>query len=165
MRIGESAARLHANPAISWTGLPDRLIGSAKDDSTPITQELTMKRLAGLVPSFRKLRLVEGAIFTVVASLLIPALSAQQPQLVPQPRELQSTGQNFEVKPDTEIVLTPNTASEDRFAAEGLEEELKLVTGRNYAIVSSAGAVHGPAIRLARFGDSSRDSAGANTSG
>ena len=124
-----------------------------------------MKRLEGLVPSFRKLRLVEGAIFTVVASLLIPALSAQQPQLVPQPRELQSTGQNFEVKPDTEIVLTPNTASEDRFAAESLEGELKLVTGRDYAIVSSAGAVHGPAIRLARFGDSSPDSAGANTSG
>jgi hexosaminidase len=94
---------------------------------------------------------------TVIALLalgLFPALlRAQQPQLVPQPREVQAAGQSFEVKPETEIVLSPATAAEDRFAAESLQEELRLVTGHQCSIVSSPSSPQAPAIHLGRFGD------------
>jgi hypothetical protein len=73
--------------------------------------------------------------------------------LVPQPRELQATGQPFDVKPDTEIILSPATAAEDRAAGESLQEELKLVSGVEFPIVSAPSSSRAPAIRLARFGD------------
>lgn len=123
-----------------------------------------MTNPAATVRSLAKLRLCGAAILSIIALELFPVLlSAQQPQLVPEPRELQATGQNFEVKPDTQIVLSPSNAAEDRFAAESLREELRLVTGYEYAIVSSPSAPRGPAIRLARFGDASFQGAQTST--
>ena len=115
-----------------------------------------MTNPAATVRSLAKLRLCGAAIVSIIALELFPVLlSAQQPQLIPQPREMQATGQNFQVKPETQIVLSTNAAAEDRFAAESLQEELRTVTGHEYAIVSSPSAPRGPAIRLARFGDAS----------
>jgi hexosaminidase len=101
--------------------------------------------------------------------LFAPSVIAQQPQLVPQPRELQATGQVFELKPDSEIVLSPATAAEDRMAGETLQDELKFATGHEFPIVSAPSSARVPAIRLARFGDAhvnaALQSAGLNTSG
>jgi hypothetical protein len=88
-----------------------------------------------------------------VLSLFAPVLPAQQPQLVPQPRELQASVQAFDVKPDTEIVLSPATAADDRTAGESLQEELKLASGVEFPIVSAPSSSRVPAIRLARIGD------------
>lgn len=102
-----------------------------------------------------KLRFFLSSIGALLAFSLFPSLiRAQKPQLIPEPRELQSTGQNFEVKPETQLVLPPTSASEDRFAAESLQKELRLASGGEYPIVASSAAEHRPAIRLARFGDS-----------
>jgi hypothetical protein len=70
--------------------------------------------------------------------LLLPRLvTAQDPILVPQPRELQTAGQVFRVLPTTRIVVAADSP-EDRFAASRLQEELKLVTGASFPIVSGA---------------------------
>jgi hexosaminidase len=124
-----------------------------------MTKSLPVRSLASCLP----------LIFLVAFSSLPTRLRAQQPQLIPQPRDLQSTGQAFEVRPETEIVLPPASAAEDRFAAESLQEELKLVTGHECPIVSLASAAKAPAIHLTRFGDettgSALEGAGLNTTG
>jgi hexosaminidase len=80
---------------------------------------------------------------------------AQGPLLVPQPREMQTGGPAFRVLPTTRIVLAKDSP-EDRFAATCLQQELKLVTGTFFPIVSTVkdgvgaivlGRVENPTIR------------------
>ncbi len=91
-----------------------------------------------------------------LAMLLLPNLvAAQVPLLVPQPREMQTVSPPFRVLPATRIVLATDSP-EDRFAAICLQEELKLVTGTSFPIVSAAiggvgtivlGRIENPRIR------------------
>ena len=75
----------------------------------------------------------------VLTLLLSPALlAADGPPLVPQPRELQTSGAAFHVRSSTRIVLTAESR-EDRFAAVSLREELEVVTGRSLSITSETG--------------------------
>jgi hexosaminidase len=79
-------------------------------------------------------------------------LSAQQPMLIPQPRELQTKTGPFDVHANLEIVLLSPAAQEDRFAAESVQKELKLVTGQMFPIVSLPEPPQRvPAIILGRF--------------
>jgi hexosaminidase len=97
--------------------------------------------------------LLRSHVVAILTSLLPSVLSAQQPQLIPQPREMQTTLSSFALKADTEIVLPAATAVEDHFAAELLQEELKEATGHDLAIVASASSPGGAAIRLVRLTD------------
>jgi len=72
------------------------------------------------------------AVLTVAPSLL----AAQSLNLVPQPREMEAVGTPFRILPNTRIVLTADSR-EDRFAASSLQEELKLVTGKTFPVVSA----------------------------
>jgi hexosaminidase len=92
-----------------------------------------------------------GAILAVWPCLV----AAQQPSLVPLPRELQTADTVFRVLPTTRILLA-DASPEDRFAATSLQEELKLVTGTSFPIVSTAnygadaivlGRIENPTIR------------------
>ena len=79
-------------------------------------------------------------------------LSAQQPMLIPQPRELQARPQSFQVSAKLEIVLLTPVEGEDRFAAESVQKELKLVTGQVFPIVALPGPPEGAqAIVMGRF--------------
>jgi len=67
----------------------------------------------------------------------MPSLvAAQDPILVPHPRELQVAGPVFRVLATTRIVVAADSP-EDHFAATSLQEELKLVTGASFPIVSA----------------------------
>jgi hexosaminidase len=79
-----------------------------------------------------------GSTLLALALFLLPSLvAAQDPILVPQPRDLQIAGPVFRVLPTTRIVVAADSP-EDRFAATSLQEELKLVTGAAFPIVSAA---------------------------
>ena len=91
-------------------------------------------------------------------AICIPAfpalLSAQQPMLIPQPRELQTRTQSFQVNKNLEIVLLTPVAHQDRFAAESVQKELKLVTGHVFPIVGLPEPPQGvPAIIMGRFNE------------
>ncbi len=112
-------------------------------------------------------RLLSGMLLIGVIG---PSLGlAQQPMLVPQPRELQARQGNFKITPGLEIVLLPIVADDDRFAAECLAEELKAVTQQDFAIVSAAPAATEPTIVLGRLEQPSMkkllDARGLNGSG
>ena len=80
-----------------------------------------------------------GSSLLIFGLLLWPSLiAAQAPILVPQPRELQMLGTTFRVLTTTRIVVAGG-ASEDRFAAERVQEELKRLTGRTVPIVPDLG--------------------------
>lgn len=64
-------------------------------------------------------------------------LWAQSPQLIPQPREFQATSQPFPVSTQVEIALLIPSGFEDRFAAETLQNELKLDTGWECPIIAT----------------------------
>ncbi len=85
--------------------------------------------------------------------LAVPAgLLAQQPQLIPQPRELEAKAAAFKVASNLQIVLAARAVKEDRWAAESLAEELKTVTGRRFPIVGVAQRALGrPQILLGRL--------------
>ncbi len=97
-----------------------------------------------------------ASLLLAIVLLLSPSgLAAQDPILVPQPRELQTADHAFRILPATRIALTTNSP-EDRFVATILQEELKLVTGTSFPIVSAAkegagaivlGRIENPAIR------------------
>jgi hexosaminidase len=79
-----------------------------------------------------------GSTLLAFVMLLLPRLvAAQDPILVPQPRELQTAAEVFRVLPTTRIVVAADSP-EDRFAATRLQEELKLVTRASFPIVSAA---------------------------
>ena len=78
---------------------------------------------------------------------------AQQPQLIPQPRELQFNSPKFTVTSNLEIHLLAPSADEDRPAASSLQHELKLVAGQEFPILSPPQApAKGPVILLGRLG-------------
>src|SRR5208282_4131619 len=88
----------------------------------------------------------------LLAGLVAPGLGwAQQPLLIPQPRELQTHRENFKIQSNLKIVLLPPMAAEDRGAAESMAEELKTVTQVDFPIVSSVPAANIPAIVLGRL--------------
>lgn len=68
--------------------------------------------------------------------LMVPiGLSAQQPELIPQPRELATKPEAFVLAENAQIVLAPGADDDDRFAAQVLAEEIQEDTGRNIPIV------------------------------
>jgi hexosaminidase len=81
-----------------------------------------------------------------VATLMVGAgvapfsLRAQQPQLIPQPREVQTKTVRFTVTPGMQILVVSPVGMEDHFAAESLQEELELVTGHKYPIATTTAA-------------------------
>jgi hexosaminidase len=97
---------------------------------------------------------ITGVLATVLGASLVPSiLLAQDPELIPEPRELHSTGTPFQVTPTLKIILSAATAAEDRLAAENLQEELKIATGEEFPILSSLQSPKGPAVRLGRIGE------------
>ena len=95
------------------------------------------------------------ATLIVVAGVVSPSLRAQQPQLIPQPREVQAKSARFTVTPDLQIVVVSPVATEDHFAAERLQDELELVTGRKVPITTTAAPPAGAAsIVLGRLDQS-----------
>ncbi len=106
----------------------------------------------------------------LLIGLVGPSLGwAQQPMLIPQPRELQVQRENFKITSNLEIVLLPLQVAEDRSAAESLTDVLKTVTQADFAIVSSVPAATTPTIVLGRLEQPSMkellDARGLNTSG
>jgi len=90
--------------------------------------------------------------FAVCTPSFSISLSAQQPMLIPQPRELHTRAQSFQVNSNLQIVLLTPVTSEDRFAAESIQKELKLVTGQEFPIVGLAEPPHDtPVIILGCF--------------
>src|SRR5215471_10230860 len=80
------------------------------------------------------------AIFVVVASVASPSLRAQQPQLIPQPREVQVKSTRFTVTPEMQILMVSPVGTEDHFAAESLQDEFELVTGHKVPITTTTTA-------------------------
>jgi hexosaminidase len=98
----------------------------------------------------------QGRVSSVLAFVVLLSprpVVAQNPVLVPQPRELGTTGPAFRVLPMTRIVLSSDSP-EDRFAATSLQEELKLVTGTSFPVVSTTAGGAG-AIVLGRIANPS----------
>ncbi len=92
---------------------------------------------------FTRLMLVAGLAF------LGCPVRAQVPQLIPQPREFQATSQPFRVTTQLEIVLLIPNTRDDRFAAEVLQNELKVDTGQEFPIIAAqAPPTDRPAIVL-----------------
>jgi len=103
-------------------------------------------------PSLRPVQWLLLLAFAITLPLFPAILSAQQPMLIPQPRELQARTQTFQVNANLEIVLMTPVAQGDRFAAESVQKELKLVTGQEFPIVGLPEPPQGvPAIILGRF--------------
>jgi hypothetical protein len=77
-------------------------------------------------------------------------LAAQQPQLIPQPREVRVNAERFQVSSDVQIILL-SRVDEDRYAAESLQDELQTVTGQKVPIISSPASPGKAAILLGRL--------------
>ena len=92
-------------------------------------------------------------IAALIPSFIPVSVFPQQPQLIPQPRELRITNLKFDTTPALQIVLESSATAEDRGAAETLQGELALVTGRTFPITSSRGGIASPGIHLARLDD------------
>ena len=94
---------------------------------------------------------------------------AQQPMLIPQPREVRAGQGNFKITSGLKIVLLPVLADEDHFAAGNLAEELKAATKLDFPVVSTIPAGNTPAIMLGRMDQPSMksflDAAGLNING
>ena len=97
-----------------------------------------------------------SSLFTLPLAVFFGAghLAAQQPQLIPQPREVKVNDEKFGVSPDVQIILL-SPVDEDRYAAESLQEELQTVTGQKVPTVSSPAAPGKAAILLGRLDQSS----------
>ncbi len=107
-----------------------------------------MKRLPRIIsPAARALL---GALLGL--ALLPASLAAQEPQLIPQPRELITKQSPFRVTGATVIALAEPEQSADAFAAQSLEAEIRETSGQSVPIVALAAAGKGPAIILGRFG-------------
>jgi hexosaminidase len=76
---------------------------------------------------------------------------AVEPQLIPQPREIKTTGEAFQVTPDLQIELISPGPREDVLAAASLHRELNRVTGHQYAITSAVVPDQHSSIVLGRF--------------
>jgi hypothetical protein len=90
--------------------------------------------------------------FILLIAMPSISLPAQQPQLIPQPRETQNLPGPLHVTSDLAIVLISPAADEDRFAAETLQEELYFATGQHFPVSSALEPPAGkPAVLLGRF--------------
>lgn len=84
--------------------------------------------------------------------LFLPVLvTAETPQLIPQPREVKAKAEGFRVSSDLQIVLLSSAPDEDRLAAECLQEERRSVTGQTYPIGRRRAATSKTAIYLGRL--------------
>ncbi len=97
-------------------------------------------------------------------------LPAQEPELIPQPREMKTTSAPFEVNSSTQIILLSPVESEDRTAAASLQKEFKLSAGLKLPVDAAVEPPSGQAaILLGRIGQPAIDSAlkadGINTMG
>ncbi len=93
----------------------------------------------------------------VLNFLYLPIVSfAQTPQLIPQPREVETKRQAFDVSQNFLVYLLSPIRTEDRLAAESLLEELKAVTGQTFpmAATTSLPPDDAPAILLGRLDQS-----------
>jgi hexosaminidase len=97
----------------------------------------------------------KSALLPLVLLVSPSFVAGQSPSLVPQPREVETTGSIFRIVAVTRIVMVDNSP-QDRFAATVLQDELRLATGRSLPIVTAlqegAGAIvlgrtNGPALR------------------
>ncbi|HZT68434.1 MAG TPA: beta-N-acetylhexosaminidase [Terriglobia bacterium] len=107
--------------------------------------------------SGRSLAQAERWVLLLTMAICLPVfpstLSAQQPMLIPQPRELQTKAQSFAVNSNLRIVLLTPVAHEDLFAAQQVQKELRLVTGQQFPIVGLPEPPQGePVIIMGRFG-------------
>ena len=110
-----------------------------------------MKTKSTLLSEFVSARLIFHSLLVMTLVWSMGAY-AQQPQLIPQPRELQVKAQKFAVTTNLEIHLLAPSADEDRRAASSLQHELRLVAGQEFPILSSPQApAKGPAILLGRL--------------
>ena len=72
--------------------------------------------------------------------------------LIPQPRELRTKPQPFQITDSLKIVLLTPVVHEDRMAAASIQKELKLTTGQVFPIVALPEPPQGvPAIVMGRF--------------
>jgi hexosaminidase len=110
-----------------------------------ILSEATMQFLT--VNSFPRRIALLMALATLGGSLF-----AQEPELIPQPREMKATSAPFEVSSGTQIVLVSPVQPDDRTAAASIQKELKLSTGQLVPInVSVEAASDQSAIILGRL--------------
>jgi hexosaminidase len=109
------------------------------------------------------LRIVWLAAQTLLGALLglvlLPAsLKAQEPQLIPQPREMATKQRVFRITGATVIALAEPTQPDDSFAAQSLEGEIQETSGQSVPVVSLAAAGKSPAIVLGRFNQPAMES-------
>ncbi len=84
-------------------------------------------------------------------------VSAQELNLIPEPKQVERRAGAFRVGPGVRIVLGAAHAREDRTAAEMLAEEIQAATGRKVPITTSrAAGVSSGVIYLARLSDDPR---------
>ncbi len=93
----------------------------------------------------------------VLLFFFVPFFSfCQTPQLMPQPRELETRRQAFEVPLNLQIIMLSPSQAGDRLAAESLRDELKVVTGHTFplAVATSMPPEETPVIVLGRLDQS-----------
>ena len=96
----------------------------------------------------------KNGVLCVAALMVLGACSAfaQQPMLIPQPRELKTEATPFRVGAGLEIALLSPASPEDAFAAATLQRELWRDTGLIFPIVTAVGVPSGkPVILLGRL--------------
>ena len=110
------------------------------------TASISMIRLA-------RPKLVLGVLLISLFFVIFSASAlGQEPQLIPQPRELDSKPQRFPIRTSLEIHLLAPAADGDLYAAFSLQHELKLTTGQEFPILSSPQAPErGPVVLLGRL--------------
>jgi hexosaminidase len=103
--------------------------------------------------SMVRIRLNRLALFVLAVGVLGSGqLLAQQPELIPQPRELRTEAAPFRVGAGLEIALLSPASPKDSYAAANLQKELWRDTGLIFPIVTTVGAPSGkPAILLGRL--------------
>ncbi len=106
----------------------------------------------------RWLRFAAGWILAALGLFGRPfKVSAQELNLIPEPKQVERRAGAFRVGSAVRIVLGAAHAREDRTAAEMLAEEIQAATGRKVPITTSrAAGVSSGVIYLARLGDDSR---------
>ena len=93
------------------------------------------------------------SVLTVTPAMRAGSLaSAPEPQVIPQPRELEIKRESFRLSSTARIVLS-STDREDRSAAQMLAQELKEVAGLRTPIATEKIRTTSPQILLGRFTD------------
>ncbi len=93
-----------------------------------------------------------GLAVAVMMALGVKSILAQQPELIPQPREIKTVSTPFKVTSGLEIALLSPVQPKDTFAAMTLRKELYRDTGLIFPIVTTVSAETGrPVILLGRL--------------